>query len=575
MVDSKTIPIEDKLPQAWRQQRRYYHLRGASRFLIWLVVMIVLDFLIDWGILFQIRLTTNLGLLLLSINVVVLGWVLWHEWLRNLKPYDPLLVALEVEAKHPELSSLLVSYTQLTGPDETQPDVSAELIEAMRHEAVVQTHKLDFREIVDFGQLRSLLLVAGLVLAFFSAASFFNQEHLRTLVQRLAGIDVTYPTRTQIIDVSGDLTVRLGDPEPTVIVARASGVIPDGGRIFTRPADGEGKWTTLPLKKNDHQPAFGREFKEIVKDLVYYVRIGDAQSEEYRIHVVPAPRIVATKVDLSYPSYMEKAAGQVDQLNLEVPDGTTIHWHLTCDTAIKRLLVKTDRPIANEAADPDKTQETGEPKEVKYETIEARIDATGKNVTFTLLADRGFKYTFRWTEQASGKDFEYNDVQHSVRVIADTVPEVQLVHPASGPVATVNKTVTLEARANDDHGLGKAWLVYSLDGSVEKRVPIHDFKGVRSDTFSYHWELKKSIKDLQPNVQIMYAVEVVDRNPAAQRHIRRSATRQFTVVEDARYDQWARGQFVAQFDEVTRVKESEQLSSRQVKQLKEQETVTP
>ena len=34
MADSKSI--ESKLKQAWREERRFYHIRGASRFVIWL-----------------------------------------------------------------------------------------------------------------------------------------------------------------------------------------------------------------------------------------------------------------------------------------------------------------------------------------------------------------------------------------------------------------------------------------------------------------------------------------------------------------------------------------------------------
>jgi hypothetical protein len=564
VIDSNTHSIENKLRQAWRQQRRYFHLRGASRFLIWLVFMIVLDFLIDWGIFFQARMTFRIGLLLLVINIAVLGWVLWSEWLRNLRPFNPLLVALEVESQHPELASLLVSYTQLDGPAADQSDVSLELIEAMRQEAVMQTHTLDFREIVNFGQLKNLLLVAGVVFLVFGAVSFTNQGHLQSLIQRLAGIDATYPTKTRITDVSGDLTIRAGDSAS--VMASATGVIPDGGRIFTKPVDGDGGWTALPLKKDDNQPAFRRELKEVVKDTYYYVRIGDDQSEQFRISVVPAPLIVATKVDLSYPAYMEKDASQVDQLDVEVPEGTQIQWHLTCDTAIKRMRITTFR------------QSAGETKE---QTIEADVDASGKNITFAVTADKAFKYTFHWTESESGQDFEYGDVRHSVRVTADTVPEVVLIRPASDRMATVKKIVKMVARATDDHGLADAWLVYSLDGSEdvdaskEHKIRIHNFNGARSDEFSYAWELQEAIEGLKPGIRITFAVEVVDRSPAALGHRRRSAARQFTVVDTKTYLAWSDGEFAAQRDDTKQVRDSERTASAQVKRLREQETITP
>lgn len=550
--------IEDKLRQAWRQQQRFHNVRGLSRFLIWLVFMIVLDFLIDWGIFFQIRMSVRLGFLLVAINVAVLGWVLWNDWIKNLKPYDPLLVALDVEAKHPELSSLLVSYTQLQELPKSQPDVSVELIEAMREQALLQTRPLDFREIIDFGQIKNLLVVAIVVLAGFGVASYSKQEHVKALFQRLAGIDVSYPTQTQVVQVSGDLTIRVGDPAQVQV--KVAGVVPAQGRIFTRPAGGKGVWKPLPLKKNPNQGTFQREIKEIVKDMEYYVRVGDDQSDVHRILVVAAPRIVSTKVALSYPAYMGKTAEERDQLNLEVPVGTKIKWQLTSDASVKRMLIKTDR-----------TSENGK----EPETIEAKIDNTGRQLTFDLEAVQGFKYTFVWTERDSGQDFEYDDVQHSIRVVTDSIPEVELVRPGSDGLATVQKKFRLVARAQDDYGLAQAWLVYTLDdNSEENRLPIRDFNGLPREEFDFSWELNKSIENLEPGVRITFAVEVADRNPAGQRN-RRSAARHFTVVDQERYLEWHRAELAAQRDAIQRVRDREISSSTVVKQLKEQETKEP
>jgi hypothetical protein len=558
VANSKTSPIEGKLRQAWRQQRRYHHVRGLSQFLIWLVFMIALDFVIDWGIFFQVRMTMRLGFVLLGINVAVLGWVLWREWLRHLKPFDPLLVSLEVESKHPELTSLLVSYTQLGGEGQADEGMSTELIEAMRDEAVIQTQRVDFREIVNFAQLRNLLAVAGCVLLLFGVFGSLNQPHLQALIKRLAGIDATYPTKTQITGVSDHLTVRVGDSAS--VWATVEGVIPESGQVYTRPSDGSGSWKALPLRKGNNL-AFERELREVVKKLDYYVRVGDDQSAEYRISVVPAPQIVASRVTLTYPEYMDREVGQSDELNLEVPQGTKIHCELTCDTSIKSLLVKTNRKSSD--------------KDAKGEVITAKVLGSGMKVTFDLIADKGFKYTFLWTENESGEDFEYGDVQFNVRVIPDAIPEVELRRPAVNGHATVQKTVNIVGIAGDDHGLSEAWLVYTLDGSEQKPIKIHDFKGALKKEFTYAWELKKTVEGLKPGSVITLAVEVTDRSPEAKRHRRRSATREFKIVERETYLQWQRVQLAAQRDEILRVRDSEKTSSTKVKQLKKQEAKTP
>ena len=94
------------------------------------------------------------------VNIGILGYVAWYELIRHLKDYDELITALDVEDRHPDLSSLLVSYTQLKHSSEGQANVSEELIEAMRDQAVDKSLYLDFRKIVDFGQLKTLARVS-------------------------------------------------------------------------------------------------------------------------------------------------------------------------------------------------------------------------------------------------------------------------------------------------------------------------------------------------------------------------------------------------------------------------------
>ncbi|MFP6657577.1 MAG: hypothetical protein VB853_05310 [Pirellulales bacterium] len=551
MADTATNSIEQKLKQAWRQERRFYNVRGFSRFVVWLIVMIVLDFVIDWGIMFKTRMTFNMSLLLLIINIGVLAWVLWHEWLRYLKPFNPLMVALEVEGRHPELSSVLVSYTQLDGLTVNQPNVSAELIDAMRDQAVMQTRPLDFREIVDFGQLKQLFLVAVGVLVFFAAISFQWQQEVGILFKRLVGIDVSYPTDTQIVKATSSVTVQVGDSVD--VMAEVEGLIPQQGQIYKRPAGSDADWSPLPMHSVQNQPSvFRRQLKDLATDQEFYVSINDDRSDIRRITVVQSPRVVNTQVELNYPAYMNRAAGESDQLTLEVHEGTKIQWLLKCEPAVKRVQVKMGKT-----------------------SFDADIDETGQNVSFDVTADESVKYTFRWTERGSGKDFVYDGVQHSIRVVADALPEINLKSPSGGGMATVDKKVSLEASASDDHGLSKAWLEYSVDNNPEyKRVDIRNFKGVRSvEKFAYPWTLGESVEDLKPGMQITFRIVVDDLHPASAHRVRRSAERHLSIVEPERYLQWYRGELAAQTAAIKRARDAETVSSIKVKQIKVQEGV--
>jgi hypothetical protein len=535
--------IEAKLRRAWKQERRFYHLRGISRLMVWLFTMILVDLLIDWQILFRSRISGRELLILFAVNLGVLAWVLWHEWLRFLKPYHPEIVALEVEDKHPELASLLITYTQLKGPALEATGASPALLEAMRKQAVLKTKPMDFREVVNFRQLRNLLFVATGTLLLFSAVTFNWTSHMQSLLLRMLGAEVAYPTRTQIVSMSGDMTVKQG--ETIRIRAQATGKIPDEGRLYVRSED-ETTWQILPLARRGSDEFF-RQMPELYENLVYRVRIGDARSETFIITVSPPPEIVAAKVQLSYPLYMRDngapAAGA--DLNLEVPMDTHIAWDLRCRPPVTALKVK-----------------MGE------RTIDATIDASGTRATFEIVATNTFKYTFIWTEREHG--FIYDDVLHVIRVVEDRVPDVELIHPSGDRLATTNKTVKILARATDDHGLAGATLVYSLNGQKDERVEMRPLKGVSED-IDHNWVPKKTLPDLKEGDVLSFFLEVSDRRPPEGSHMNISAARRLSIVSEDQYLEWFRNELKAQREKIVRARKSEKKARDEVENLKAEE----
>jgi hypothetical protein len=552
------LSIESKLQQAWQQEWRWYCIRGASRFVVWLIALLALDFIIDWGLFAKSGMSGNIGVFLLLVNIGVLGWVLWHEWLRYLKPYDPVATSLEVEKRHPGLTSLLVSYTQLKdGASKDQPNVSQELIDAMRDQAIERSRPIDFKEIVDFGQLKKLLMVAGGVLLVFGVLSIRWNEHLGTLLQRLAGGNAEYPTKTQVLGVSKDLTIRVG--ASARISAAAGGEIPAEGRLFTRTADSDEKWKELPMKATGVEDTFSRELKGLTKDLAYYVRLGDDRSDEFRIRVIDSPQITGATLALHYPDYMDREPGTSDQLNLEVSEGTSIKWAITCDRPVQSCEVILP-PSAGEVADGQEG-----PKPV---IIKADLDEAGTTATFERTADEAIKYTLR-----REKGFTYESVQYAVKVSTDGLPDVDMVRPRDVGYATVKKIVQFEAKAADDIGLDKAWLVWSVDGADESESEIFDFAGAPNGSFEYSWKLSDTIQDLKPGARVSFALLVADRHPDRENHIRRSATRTLSIVDDETYLAWYKSEKDAQIEELKRARIQELAAQTAVTQLKTEEGI--
>ncbi len=58
------MTIEQQLRATWKQERRFCHLRGISRCAIWLVMLVLIGLLIDWGLLFKARMPAAVSVLL-------------------------------------------------------------------------------------------------------------------------------------------------------------------------------------------------------------------------------------------------------------------------------------------------------------------------------------------------------------------------------------------------------------------------------------------------------------------------------------------------------------------------------
>ncbi len=581
MSEGQDNGIEQRLRQAYREEQRWYGIRGASRLTLWLIALLAVAFLIDWGLFAKTQMPAVTSLALLVVNVGILIWVYRREWGQYRRRYDSLTTALEVEKRHPELSSLLVSYIELKDePGLDEGNVSQELIKAMRDQAIEFSRPIDFKDIVDLGQLRNIGAVAALLFVVFSIAGIINREHTGVLFQRLLGQDAEYPTNTVITETSGNLTIRVGgEPVITATVAE-DGEIPEDGRLFVKDKNSsESGWKEVPMRRSKNPDnEFSFKLKPIDRDTLFYVRVGDDRSEEYTIEVITSPRIKSVDIALQYPEYMNRDAGtlqDLDDLNLEVPEDTTVKWTISCDTPVSswEVLVPSDwgeQPAENK---PSEAGSEADGDASKVRSIFADLDEAGTTATFEIPIAKALKYSFRWTEKANG--FQYEDVQYGVKVTADGLPDVDLIEPREVGYATVGKVVKMQAKGTDDIGLDKAWLVYSLNGADENKVEIFNFEGDTNKTFDYSWKLADNLAELKPDDRVSFAIEVADRHPDRDIHLRRTAPRQLTIVTPEAYLEWYRTEYGSQIEELKRSRNEELAAQEAVTRIQTEEGLKP
>jgi hypothetical protein len=532
--------IERKLLQTWGRQRRFCHTQGVCHAALWIVGLFLLDLVLDWS--FELPGWARLGLVFG--NLAILLWIGYQRWWRWLRRYDALRMALEVERLHPNLRSLLVSYVQLQPGREEPATASPQLIAALRSEAVQTTGPLNFLAVVDFGKLRRLLAGTAAVLVGFALSGPFLGEFYTVLWARLVDpqSELIYPTRTQIVAVSGDQTVQQGTAVQLSVAA--GGEIPEQATLQIR--FGNGPWEKVRLP-GDGRGQFVYNLSECGNSFLYGFRVGDAMSKWYRVEVVPAPQIVESLVDIRFPSYSKLPEQQLKALNLEVLEGAEMTWQVRCD-----------QPLAGGEmlCDPGSAQPM-------------TIDPDDPHVArATMTATASLAYQFLWTERGHG--YHYADgMRYSLRVMPDEPPFVEILPPLPEEKGTLNKTLTVRFRARDNFGLGEAWIVYSINGEPEQERAAGSLGPERSAVRQVQWRVRDSVSALRENDVLTYAVRVFDnhsgdRGPNAGR----SKSLRFHFLSREEYLHYVQETKDELFARVKGVQEEETDSSSTIKSLK-------
>ena len=558
--------IDDKLKEAWSKEQSFINTRGIFRSLIWIISLIITSFIIDILIWKGIGDGNSHGLWLSIINLIVIGIILKKEWLDHRKKYDPVRTALQVESKNPGLSSILITYTELS-LDSSKTNTSPEIIEAIKEKANEKTESIDFQEIVSWGQIKKILIVCGSIILLFSGMSIKWNQQVGILFQRLAGVDTNYPTETniekiliddQIINIGESFKVKSGGSLNIKVIT--SGVTVSSAQLYIRDKGVAEEWNSNPYQMDamsNDKLNYERKWEDITEDQEFYVKANDDKSKTFEIQVIKQPSYTY-QVERVFPSYINQKPETLEELNMDAPQGTELKWTITSSSKVKAMEVR----IGEE------------------EKLNAEISDDGKTITFSKKADKAFNYSFLWTEGQSGKDFQYVDVQNSIKVIEDTLPEIQLISPSSDGLATIKKNLNINFKGTDDYGLGKAHLIYAVnrdeaksDGESEiVRKEIHNFEGNSSGSHTFSWKVADDIDELKAGDQISYQVEVQDLFPGEKKHIRQSATRKISIVTPERYLQWYRSELASQQDEIKRARDSEETASTEVKQLRQQES---
>ncbi len=277
--------------------------------------------------------------------------------------------------------------------------------------------------------------------------------------QRLIGLPVAYPTRTQI--------VRLEFPrvspryDPIRVTVAATGELPTSGRMRVAFA-GESPFD-LKLEAGEEAGFYLATIPSPAKDLTFSVFIGDASSEPCQIRVPNPPEVATGIMEISPPAYTWVAPRTLSLANIDVPENSRFD-----------LTVRPDRPVVTCELD------LGE-KRYPLKRVEG-----GAYMLRRVRLHSSKRYSIRLVDRDG---IENRDrVFYYMNVIADQLPTVALERPRNeGYWAPISRLRWVVA-ASDDYGMASARLKCEIAEPTESGkdrivrsvdIELPSFEGIR------------------------------------------------------------------------------------------------
>ena len=263
--------------------------------------------------------TSRLWALVLTAAALAAGVAWWFVARRTAQ--NRLWVARRIEAKHPDLSALLLTAVeQRPGPDGHFNFLQSTVLES----AVAHSRTHNWDDTLPHRRLRATRLAHGLALV--GLVAVVGWLGFRTAHTSLAGPSA--PDAPGGLAVSGEVAVEPGHTEiergtALVVTARFRGPVPADVTLVTEGA-------TPPLApramlRQLDDPTFAGFVPSVTSDMTYRVEFTDGQSETFRVKVFEHPELVKANAQLVFPAYTALEPKTVEDVrHVTAVEGTEI-----------------------------------------------------------------------------------------------------------------------------------------------------------------------------------------------------------------------------------------------------------
>lgn len=467
-----------RVRQVRRRWRTQVLVKWVSLFLASTIALLVLGV---WGAdLFGFRPAAVWVMRFLTAGLILfVSWFFLYLPLR--RRVSDVQIAQYIEENYPQLEDRLVTAIEYGRPDAS----SSGMIDLLIRDALEKTRQVNLsvlvnrKRLLSFAALGFCAILALFVLLNWGPSFFpYGFSHLYA-----PWTEASLGSSMSIKITPGDIEVAKGSDQQ--LRAQLIGFDSPEVRLYTQPEDSK-TWNSSPMEPDLRGSNFQYLLVDLRSSLRYYVESKGVRSQIYSVKVLDLARVESIDLTYNFPAYTgmspqtTKNEGDISALK-----GTKVD-----------LRVRLSRPSQSAHLLFD--------NQSKVElTKSGALDFTG-----SIVLQRSGSYAVQITE-ARGKAHS-GSPEYEIEALEDGNPKVTMLRPMRDVRATNLEEVFSEIKGEDDIGMSRLELHFSVNGGPEKIANLYRGKPAPSVTGSHTFFLEEF--GLQPGDVISYYGKGWDNN---------------------------------------------------------------
>jgi hypothetical protein len=396
-------------------------------------------------------------------------------------------VALYLEEHEQSLKASVITAVEMQRGGAAQAGAmrSPALIERLTRAALDRVHKANDGRAIDAGELRANGGILAAVLAAAVLLTTFGPPILRNGIRLIAApwsrSEATTPFSIAVDP--GNATVAKGGDE--LIEARLRGFQSDGVELLVRRADST-TWTRVPMTP-DSTGRYAFRLFDIGSKTQYAVEANGVRSTTYVLDVSNLPYVKRLDLQYRFPDYTQMKPLDIDSTgDIAALRGTMVRIRVasTVPTTGGRVVVDGG------------------------DTLKLVPTDDGHLVAMLRVEKPGF---YKVELQGPDGKMVTGSLDYTIDVLPDRPPTVQFVKPGRDQKVLSVDEVYTEARAEDDYGVAKLDLVYSVNGGDERTMPLHEGTRAIHEISAGYTFMLEGMK-LEPGDVVSYYARATDNN---------------------------------------------------------------